>query len=257
MPWGVLALSGRSLVQGLLLWLNCIITLWNRLHQAGAAATERSALLWSLTMGLALGQGLHWMVSRRKPAASGLLWLGTTVLALMTGTHLAGSCALGFAGFLGLWMLDRHKAPLRRSARLWSITLAALLLSTFLLPAGEMESVTAFRADVAERIHALRFGKEQLPEGHLDRAALLNGDSGEVLHIHAGQEKTLYLRAYVGAVYEDGVWPSCPIRPMARTIPRCWNGWGSRTLTPSPSPRPTMPSVPGTISRRAAISPWT
>ncbi|MDD7672391.1 MAG: hypothetical protein PT965_05735 [Clostridia bacterium] len=77
----------------------------------GAAATERSALLWFLTMGLALGQGIHWMVSRRKPAASGLLWLGTTVLALMTGTHLAGSCALGFAGFLGLWMLDRHKAP--------------------------------------------------------------------------------------------------------------------------------------------------
>lgn len=210
LPRGVLALSGRSLVQGLLLWLNCIITLWNRLHQGGAAATERSALLWSLTMGLALGQGLHWMVSRRKPAASGLLWLGTTVLALMTGTHLAGSCALGFAGFLGLWMLDRHKAPLRRSARLWSITLAALLLSTFLLPAGEMESVTAFRADVAERIHALRFGKEQLPEGHLDRAALLNGDSGEVLHIHAGQEKTLYLRAYVGAVYEDGVWTLLP-----------------------------------------------
>lgn len=161
-------------------------------------------------MGLALGQGLHWMVSRRKPAASGLLWLGITVLALMTGAHLAGSCALGFAGFLGLWMLDRHKAPLRRSARLWSITLAALLLSTFLLPAGEMESVTAFRADVAERIHILRFGKEQLPEGHLDRAALLNGDSGEVLHIHAGQEKTLYLRAYVGAVYEDGVWTLLP-----------------------------------------------
>ena len=210
LPWGVLALSGRSLVQGLLLWLNCIITLWNRLHQGGAAATERSVLLWSLTMGLALGQGLHWMVSRRKPAASGLLWLGTTVLALMTGSHLAGSCALGFAGFLGLWMLDRHKAPLRRSARLWSITLAALLLSTFLLPAGEMESVTAFRADVAERIHALRFGKEQLPEGHLDRASLLNGDSGEVLHIHAGQEKTLYLRAYVGAVYEDGVWTLLP-----------------------------------------------
>ena len=142
--------------------------------------------------------------------ASGLLWLGTTVLALMAGPHLAGSCALGFAGFLGLWMLDRHKAPLRRSARLWSITLAALLLSTFLLSAGEMESVTAFRADVAERIHALRFGKEQLPEGHLDRAALLNGDSGEVLHIHAGQEKTLYLRAYVGAVYEDGVWTLLP-----------------------------------------------
>ena len=161
-------------------------------------------------MGLALGQGIHWMVSRRKPAASGLLWLGTTVLALMTGTHLAGSCALGFAGFLGLWMLDRHKAPLRRSARLWSITLEALLLSTFLLPAGGMESVTAFRADVAERIHALRFGKEQLPEGHLDRAALLNGDSGEVLRIHAGQEKTLYLRAYVGAVYEDGVWTLLP-----------------------------------------------
>ena len=111
LPWGVLALSGRSLVQGLLLWLNCIITLWNRLHQGGAAATARSVLLWSLTMGLALGQGIHWMVSRRKPAASGLLWLGTTVLALMTGTHLAGSCALGFAGFLGLWMLDRHKAP--------------------------------------------------------------------------------------------------------------------------------------------------
>ncbi len=207
LPWGVLALSGRSLVQGLLLWLNCIIILWNRLHQGGAAATERSVLLWSLTMGLALGQGIHGMVSRRKPAASGLLWLGTTVLALMTGTHLAGSCALGFAGFLGLWMLDRHKAPLRRSARLWSITLAALLLSTFLLPAG--------------------------------------------------QEKTLYLRAYVGAVYEDGVWTLLPDSAYGGDYSGMLEWLGGRTLTPSPSPRPTMPSVPGTISRRAAISPWT
>ena len=148
------------------------------------------------------------------------------------------------------------QSALRRSARLWSITLAALLLSTFLLPAGEMESVTAFRADVAERIHALRFGKEQLPEGHLDRAALLNGDSGEVLHIH-GQEKTLYLRAYVGAVYEDGVWTLLPDSAYGADYSGMLEWLGSRTLTPSPSPRPTMPSVPGTISRRAAISPWT
>ena len=149
------------------------------------------------------------------------------------------------------------QSALRRSARLWSITLAALLLSTFLLPAGEMESVTAFRADVAERIHALRFGKEQLPEGHLDRAALLNGDSGEVLHILAGQEKTLYLRAYVGAVYEDGVWTLLPDSAYGADYSGMLEWLGSRTLTPSPSPRPTMPSVPGTISRRAAISPWT
>ena len=172
----------------------------------GGHGAERPALVSDHGPGPGTGHPLDGLPAQ----ASGLLWLGTTVLALMTGTHLAGSCALGFAGFLGLWMLDRHKAPLRRSARLWSITLEALLLSTFLLPAGEMESVTAFRADVAERIHALRFGKEQLPEGHLDRAALLNGDSGEVLHIHAGQEKTLYLRAYVGAVYEDGVWTLLP-----------------------------------------------
>ena len=58
---------------------------------------------------------------------------------------------------------------------------------------------------------AYLFGQDQpAPEGHLDRAALLNGDSGEVLHIHAGQEKTLYLRTYVGSVYEDGVWTLLP-----------------------------------------------
>ncbi len=215
LPWAVLLLGGRDLVQGLLLWLNCIITLWNRLHQGGAAlfaaaATQRSVLLWSLAMGLALGQGIHWLVSRRKTAVCGLFWAGITVLSLLTGTHLAGACAVGFSGFLGLWMLERGKTPRRREVRLWSLTLAALLLSTLLLPAGEVESVTAFRADVTQRLHALRFGREQLPEGHLDRAAILNRDSGEVLHIHAGQEKNLYLRAYVGAVYADGVWTLLP-----------------------------------------------
>ena len=80
---------------------------------------------------------------------------------------------------------------------------------------------------------AYLFGQDQpAPEGHLDRAALLNGDSGEVLHIHAGQEKTLYLRAYVGAVYEDGVWTLLPDSAYGGVSPEMLEWLGEQDFDP-------------------------
>ena len=82
-------------------------------------------------------------------------------------------------------------------------------------------------------LSAYLFGQDQpAPEGHLDRAALLNGDSGEVLHIHAGQEKTLYLRAYVGAVYEDGVWTLLPDSAYGGVSPEMLEWLGEQDFDP-------------------------
>ena len=66
--------------------------------------------------------------------------------------------------------------------------------------------MTNARHDTAREIHTLRYGEDLLPEGHLDRAAALHSGDGELLKIYTAQEKSIYLRGFIGADYQDGVW---------------------------------------------------
>ena len=52
----------------------------------------------------------------------------------------------------------------------------------------------------------LRYGSDPLPQGQLKQAGALHEGMEERLSVRAGQEKTLYLRAFVGAEYADGAW---------------------------------------------------
>lgn len=57
-----------------------------------------------------------------------------------------------------------------------------------------------------EEIHKIRYGEDTLPEGNLYQASELKADAKEMLSLKTEQQKTLYLRGFVGSVYEAGVW---------------------------------------------------
>ena len=211
LPWLLLAPFAADLWQGLLLWLNGGIAHWNQLHQGGAAlfavsAADRSAQLFSLLAGAALGQLTHWLTRRRHAVLCAALMLLSLLLALLTGTLSPLSCCLWGAGVLGLWLTPQDKAPARQAVGLWGACAAFLLLGTVLLPQQELTGVTRLRQNAAQSVHTLRYGEECLPAGHMDRAALLAHGDTERLTVRSEQEKDLYLRAFVGAAYRDGIW---------------------------------------------------
>ncbi|MEI3330123.1 MAG: hypothetical protein V8R27_00240 [Oscillospiraceae bacterium] len=71
-----------------------------------------------------------------------------------------------------------------------------------------------------------------MPQGSLADAGRLNESDAAVLEVRTEQEKTLYLRAYVGAELSENVWSPLPGRPMAGTMPECWTGWRSKASIP-------------------------
>lgn len=62
----------------------------------------------------------------------------------------------------------------------------------------------------AEELHTLRYGEAPLSQGSLADAGRPNESNAAVLEVRTEQEKTLYLRAYVGAELSENVWSPLP-----------------------------------------------
>lgn len=181
LPWPVLilVLGPGELWRGLLFWLNCTLSNWNRIHEGALAlfqsqATERSVLALSILASFAMGQLIHRLVYRRHLLSCALLGLGLLVLQLLGGTLSPGSCAMCFGAVLGLWMAGKEPVPSRQVLRTWGITMAVLYLCAALAPREELSGVTHFREEARQSVHTLRYGADTLPEGDLSQAGKLN-----------------------------------------------------------------------------------
>lgn len=78
------------------------------------------------------------------------------------------------------------------------------------LSGGELSELTRLRHTAAEELHTLRYGEAPLSQGSLADAGRLNESDAAVLEVRTEQEKTLYLRAYVGAELSENVWSPLP-----------------------------------------------
>ena len=217
LPWPVLILilGPGDLWQGLLFWLNCTLSNWNRIHEGALAlfrsqATEQGVLALSVLASFAMGQLVHRLVYRRRLFSCAIFSLALLVLQLLGGTLSPQACALCFGAFLGLWMVGKEPVPSRQVLRAWSLTVAVLVLCAALAPRGELSGVTQFRQEARRSVHTLRYGQDSLPEGRLRQAGKLNRSTEELLQVKTGQIKNLYLRGYVAGDYRDGSWSPLP-----------------------------------------------
>ena len=217
LPWPfLLGFAGSQALKGLLLWINCILSIWNQLHEGGLVlfsvqATAASVLALCVLSAFALGQLTWYLITRRQRLLEGFLGGACLLLQLLTASLLPWAW-VGFTGaFLGLWITRApSRTPPRQALRLWGCAMAALCLITALTVPGELPSVTQLRQRTAEAIHTLRYGQDTLPQGDLRQAQRLNQDTAELMEVQTEQEKNLYLRAFVGADYDSGVWTPLP-----------------------------------------------
>lgn len=217
LPWAVvLVVWGlREIWQGLLLWFNCGISLWNDLHQAGvalfpASATARSVTAVTVAVGFGMGWLIHWLVEHRHVVLGGIFCALLLLVQLLTGTLSPWFCGLCLAAFLGLWITMQTTLPTARMLALWGAAAVVLVLCATVLPGGELAGVTRFRENTRQDIHDARYGQEYLPQGDLSQAAQLHQGTTELLNVRTQQIKELYLRGFVGAVYDDGTWLPLP-----------------------------------------------
>ena len=218
-PWPVLliALGPGQCWMGLRRWINTLLDRWNQIHDGGLAllsvgadAGMEAVTAFSVLAALFVGEAAWMIVMRRCMILGNVYCIFWIIMPLLTETFDPWACALLLSGLVGLHM--SIGAPrLTRRGLVWTLGVAAVFsLCASCLPRGDMLSIDTARENAAQFIHDVRYGETVLPEGDLYRAWRLQRADGEMLTVRSEQQKTLYLRGYVGGAYENGKWNALP-----------------------------------------------
>lgn len=201
--------------QGLQMWLNQIIRGWNRLYQGGMVLfagefSSSTVFGFAITASMIFGEFLWIIISREQKAIClvyAVIWI---FLMLIGDSFYALSAAFMLIALIGAAMFG-HNMPVRRSGLIDFIIISVMcMIGTFFVSDGKLAVIERTRKNAAHNIHELRYGKDRLPEGNLKEAGKLQEDDQKMMEITPEDKKTLYLKAYVGTVYENGKWEEMP-----------------------------------------------
>lgn len=212
LPWGILAVltSPVAVGRGGSAWVNSIIRGWNRIHEAGVPLLSYNVSAedihgFMFFMALLMAQLLWWAVLQYHVLVVNLFGLFWLLVPLAGGNFDSIACGILLAGMMGLVMTGRRKG-LWKIRMVWTMAITMLLLlCAVFVPGGDWQAVQKLRENVVESIRVFRYGNETLPEGDLYRAEELKQGQGEMLQVHSGQSKNLYLKNYTGGNYINGV----------------------------------------------------
>ena len=212
-PWPVfMFLTGiNGAWDGARNWLNVLIARWNVIHDGGAAlfsvqATESSAGAFSAMMILATVELLWIFIEGHHMIAINIIFLFWILLQLIISGLDPLGCGLLAAGLAGLWITDKIARITWRQIAWTAGILGVFCVLAYMVPETEILSISDMRGSVQKEIRKLRYGEETLPEGNLYLTSELKSEDKEMLKLQTEQQKTIYLRGFVGADYEDGIW---------------------------------------------------
>ena len=214
LPWLLLLLftgAFRGGWTGAQAWLNMLISQWNTANEGGMAlfsvqASTHDAAVFTLILVLAMAEISWFLTAGRHLILANIFCALWIILQLLCGVLNPAACGLLFAALCGLCVSD-HEMVFTGNRAGWTIgVLIVFSVSCRFVSGEEIQSVSQFRESVQDEIHRIRYGEDTLPEGNLYQASELKADAKEMLRLKTEQQKTLYLRGFVGSVYENGVW---------------------------------------------------
>ena len=216
-PWLlVLILTGfHGYWTGAKSWINMILMYWNEVHDGGVAllsVSQENVAMQSFTLLMVIfcAQFCWWMVKDRKVICGIGYSMAWTMLALMTGMFQPYMGMLFLIGLAGLFLAIQGGYVTARNLFCFVVVSVIVVIGGLTLPQENLDSVTQARQQWKEQIRTWRYGEDSLPEGDLRQAASLQKNSNEMLQVQTGQQKMLYLRGFVGEVYQNGVWHELP-----------------------------------------------
>mgnify|MGYP007060515907 CR=1 FL=1 len=213
-PWIPALLMPAACVRGLAAWVSGLIARWNVLHDGSAQllntapdfVDEKAA---AFVGAMLIAQAAHFVVVHRYRVLGAVLGGFWIALGLADGCFSPLGAALMLAGMLALYVSDISLHLTRAAWRTLGILLALLAAAAF-LPDMDMQGIRGLREKAQCGLHELRYGADSLPGGVLAQADTLHSDTRGMLSVTEGQEKTLYLRGYIGGMYADGAWKPLP-----------------------------------------------
>lgn len=206
----------QSVYYGLFGFVNYLISYWNVKQEDGVSLFMEQVIqkkdieAFSLVLVL-LMTALFWELVRRKSVVwTWIVPMLCVVTGLVIGAFSAFSCSAFLIGWLGIWLSKvRTRASFRRL--IWLLVIGGLMIGAAVLSgSGQLPEAVQFKEQVTEAVNEIRNGKDTLPQGDLSKASQLLTGKDETLQVVTGQEKDMYLRGFVGAVYQDGQWSGLP-----------------------------------------------
>ena len=196
-------------------WLNGLITRWNLVHEGGTAlfrvtAVQRDVNAFAVVVCVFCSQLVWWLVANRRIFLVGVSCFAWLFVMFLGSCYDPLACALLLASVLCISM-SAPKVPLTGHTVVMSAVLTAVLAAcAVMLPQGELARVRTLRENLQEGVYTARYGERTLPEGDLYEASRLQSSDAEMLTVETQQEKSFYLRAFVGSSYENGIWQPLP-----------------------------------------------
>lgn len=205
-----------SVYYGLFGFVNYLISYWNIRYEDGISlfmenAIQKNNINVFVFVLLLLSTGFFWNKICKKSLVRVLI---VPMLCIVTGLVLnrfsAIGCSAFLIGWLGIW-LSRVRTRASNRRLIWLVAISALMIGVAILSGnGQLPTVVRIKEQTEEAVKELRYGKDTLPQGDLSKAAgLLVGDN-KTLQVTTGQEKSLYLKGFVGSRYTDGKWSDLP-----------------------------------------------
>ena len=217
LPWLILLIQERPAgwIRGAKAWVNVVITRWNLANEGGTAlftvqASKSDILVITALAAVALAE-ISWVLIKGRYLAGSILYCVILMAVQLIANRFspAASGAL-FVALLGIAMSDADSGATKNCLKWLAFSAILFFTCATVLPKGELEAVSRFRENVKQSIREARYGKDSLPEGDLREAAQLQKSDQTMLTVETEQQKNLYLRGFVGGIYENGIWKQMP-----------------------------------------------
>lgn len=210
--------SVSHVLRAVYVWSNHILGLWNRVFDTFYGGIQVSDYtgkdLETAGVILALlGAAAASELVRRKSLLLSLLVFSPLCLGMLLSIHFpVWMPALLIAGWLAAWLGISSSLPLRWEAVVLTAGVWAALV--FCRPDGFVmlwqRAAGQVQAQIKQEVKRIRFGEDTLPEGNLMKADhMLSGDEERLL-LEMQEAAPIYLRGYIGAVYEGNTWQHFP-----------------------------------------------
>ncbi len=207
----LLSLSFSQVIRGVYAWGNTFVRAWNQAfgtfyEEVGSQGLARGDVaVTEMILGILLGTAV-WELIRRKNL---LLITGLALGSLCLDLLLSGKVALWMPTLLiGGWTLAWCGISSSREIQ-WGVLavagamgMALWLLSQAGFGASWPEIGAEYRGLIIGNMEWIRFGEDDLPKGDLTKAGSMLAGEEERLELTVEQPATLYLRGYVGSVYD-------------------------------------------------------
>ena len=101
---------------------------------------------------------------------------------------------------LMVWMYHQNKVINTKTIQ-WFIILCIIFVSLTIPSYQDNLTIEQIKEDVLQQVDDLRYGKDNLPQGNLNKASSIHKNNQERLEITVSQRKNLYLKGFVGSLW--------------------------------------------------------